>query len=81
MPVFYVYILQCRDKNNHLTLYTGSTQDLMQRIDLHQSGIGAKYTRGKDLQLMFFETLMSRSDAMKREYEIKNYSVSKKKKF
>ncbi|MEI6614524.1 MAG: GIY-YIG nuclease family protein [Chrysiogenales bacterium] len=40
---FFVYILQCRDG----TFYTGYTPDLVRRLELHNSGIGAKYTRSR----------------------------------
>ena len=39
----YVYILSCSDN----TLYTGWTNDLERRINVHSSGKGAKYTRGR----------------------------------
>ena len=77
--VYYVYILNCRSKKTEQeSLYTGSTQDLKKRIDQHQSGRGARYTRGKTLQLMYFETFLTRSEAMKREYEIKTFPTVKK---
>ena len=41
MPA-YVYILRCRDES----LYTGWTNDLEKRLEAHNSGKGAKYTRG-----------------------------------
>ena len=40
---FFVYILQCRDG----TFYTGYTPDLARRLELHNAGQGAKYTRGR----------------------------------
>lgn len=77
--VFYVYILKCKSrKTGKISLYTGSTQDLKTRIDQHQSGRGAKYTKGKQLKLMYFETFLTRSEAMKREYEIKSFSTDRK---
>lgn len=80
MPLYYVYILKCENKkkDENITLYTGSTQDLMKRFEQHRKGIGAKYTRGKKLELVYFETHLTRSDVMKREYEIKSYTSSKK---
>jgi putative endonuclease len=41
--IFYVYILECKDD----TYYTGYTPNLEKRIELHNSGKGAKYTRGR----------------------------------
>ena len=64
----YVYILQCADN----TLYSGYTNDLERRINLHNSGKGAKYTRGRTpVKLRYFEEYQTKSEAMKREYAIK----------
>ncbi len=64
-----VYILECADK----TLYTGITNDLDHRIHEHENGRGAKYTRGRaPFTLLYTETHSSRSQALKREAEIKS---------
>lgn len=64
----YVYILKCIDG----TLYTGYTNNLEKRINDHNSGKGAKYTRGRiPVELIYFEEYISKSEAMKREYRIK----------
>lgn len=79
MPLYYVYMLKCVNRTTkESTLYTGSTQDLVIRFGQHQRGKGAKYTRGKELELVYFETHLTRSEAMKREYEIKQLSSEKK---
>jgi len=79
MPLYYVYILKCENKKNgNISLYTGSTQDLMKRFEQHRRGLGAKYTMGKNLELAYFETHLTRSAVMKREYEIKTYTSLKK---
>ena len=78
MPAYYVYILICTNKSGTTTLYTGSTQDLVKRVEQHRTGKGARYTKGKQVALGYFETVLSRSAAMKREYEIKTYPVSRK---
>lgn len=71
----YVYIIRCSDN----TLYTGWTNDLEKRIKAHSNGTGAKYTRGRGpVELVYFEEFDDKKDAMKREYEIKKYSRSKK---
>ena len=70
----YCYILECSDK----TLYTGYTNDLSKRIKAHNSGKGAKYTRGRrPCKLVYYETFNSKSEAMRREYYIK-HKLSKK---
>ncbi len=63
-----VYILRCADG----TLYTGITNDLSRRIAEHESGQGAKYTKGRGpFQLVFEEVFQSRGLASKRENKIK----------
>jgi len=63
-----VYILQCADG----TLYTGITNDLARRVAEHESGTGAKYTKGRGpLQLVYHESCEDRGLASKRENEIK----------
>lgn len=71
----YVYILECSDK----TLYTGWTNDINKRIECHNSGKGAKYTRGRlPVKLVYFELLDNKSLALKREIEIKKLSKKDK---
>ncbi|MDG1707730.1 MAG: GIY-YIG nuclease family protein [Emcibacteraceae bacterium] len=70
-----LYILKCSDD----TLYTGITNDLDKRISDHESGNGAKYTRGRaPLTLVYNETHENRSTASKREYEVKKLSRPEK---
>ena len=65
-----VYILRCGDG----TLYTGITNDLNHRIAEHESGRGAKYTRGRGpFQLVYQETYDGRGPASQRENEIKSF--------
>jgi putative endonuclease len=72
---FCVYILLCTDGS----YYTGYTKDLDARTRLHQTGNGAKYTKShKPQKLAYFELLDSRSEAMKREREIKKLSHQQK---
>ena len=64
-----VYILRCADG----TLYTGITNDLERRLAEHESGQGAKYTKGRGpLKLMYQEICQGRGLASKREMEIKS---------
>ena len=63
-----VYILRCADG----TLYTGVTTDVQRRFSAHQSGKGAKYTRGRGpLELVYREECLSKGSALKRELAIK----------
>ena len=68
---WYLYILRCKDS----TLYTGITTDVEKRFEAHQSGKGAKYTRGRGpLELVYRETCGTHSDALKRECAVKALS-------
>ena len=65
---WYLYILRCRDDS----LYTGITTDVEKRLEMHRSGKGAKYTRGRaPLELVYREKCGDHSQALKRELEIK----------
>lgn len=71
----YVYILKCSDN----TLYTGYTNDLTNRLKAHNNGNGAKYTRGRlPVELVYFEQYETKSEAMKREYFIKQLTREEK---
>jgi putative endonuclease len=70
-----VYILQCADG----TLYTGWTTDLEQRLRAHNSGQGAKYTRGRrPVSLVYWEEQPNRSAAQRREAAIRRLSRADK---
>ena len=66
--IWYLYILRCGDGS----LYTGITTDVQARLEVHCSGKGAKYTRGRGpLELVYSEECGTHSDALKRELAIK----------
>lgn len=70
-----LYIVQCSDD----TFYTGIAKDLDARIDLHNTGKGARYTRARrPVKLVYSEILENKSLALQREYEIKTWSRSRK---
>ena len=72
---WHLYILRCGDG----TLYTGITTDVEKRLEMHRSGKGAKYTRGRSpLELVYQEFCGSRSDALKRELAVKKLSREQK---
>lgn len=71
----YVYIAECSDG----TYYTGYTTDVERRIKEHNQGTGAKYTRGRlPVLSVYSEEYETRSQAMKREYEIKQLTREEK---
>lgn len=73
--MFYVYILKCKDN----TLYTGFTVNLEKRVETHNKGLGAKYTRGRTpVKLVYKEEYETKSEALKREYAIKKLNKKQK---
>ena len=76
---YFVYLLVAHLKNNKKISYVGYTNDIKKRLNLHNSGKGAKFTRGKKWKLVYYEKYDSKSDAMKNEYTLKkNYKLRKK---
>ncbi len=70
MP-YYVYIVLCKDGS----YYTGYAKDLKHRVEQHKKGQGARYTRMHEVdKIVYKEEFDSRSEAMKREREIKSLS-------
>ena len=66
-----VYILRCSDDS----LYTGITKDLPKRIETHNQGKGAKYTRGRlPVKLVWNKAKLTESEARKEEARIKSLS-------
>jgi len=73
--IWWVYILRCRDG----TYYTGVTNDLPRRLDAHNAGTGARYTRGRGpVELVYREQAESHSQALRREYAIKQLTRQEK---
>lgn len=71
----YVYIVKCSDES----LYTGITDDLKRRVNEHNSKRGAKSLKGKlPVILVYQEEYKTKSEALKREYEIKTWKREKK---
>ena len=67
----YTYILRCKDD----TLYTGWTNNLEKRIEAHNAGKGAKYTKARiPVELVYYEQFETKEEAMKREFAIKQMS-------
>ena len=72
---FYVYMLRCADD----TLYTGYTNDVPKRLEAHNTGRGAKYTRSRrPCKLVWACAYDTKSDAMKREYAVKQLTRREK---
>jgi len=73
--VHYVYILRCANS----TLYVGSTHDLQARLKAHNNGRGAAYTfKYRPVHLVYSEMYQTKTDALKRERQLKHWSHGKK---
>lgn len=72
---YFTYIVRCRDG----VLYTGYTNDIKERINKHNRGEGAKFTRGRiPVELVYWEEFPSREEAMRREWAIKKLNREQK---
>lgn len=70
-----VYIVECADG----TLYTGWTTDVDRRVQAHNEGKGAKYTRARlPVRLVYCETCADKTTALRREHAIKHMSRAQK---
>ena len=74
---YYVYMLKSLTKKP--VTYVGYTKDLKSRIILHNTGKGAKFTRGRKWKLIYKEIIKSKSKAISREYYIKKNKTLRKK--
>lgn len=75
MDNYFIYILECDDG----TLYTGYTTDLDHRLQMHNEGKGAKYTRSRlPVRRVYDEVFDTKRAAMQREYAIKQLTKRQK---
>ena len=68
--IYYVYVLGSYNKANFVT-YVGYTNNLKKRLNLHNKGKGAKFTRGRRWKIIYTEKCATKSEAISREYYIK----------
>ncbi len=74
-PMHFVYIVRCADGS----LYTGYALDPRERIRVHNTGRGARYTSGRrPVRLVYSESFETLSEALKREYELKRWPRARK---
>ena len=76
--MYYVYLIITKNKKRTIS-YVGYTNNLVNRIDLHNSSKGAKFTKGRKWKLIYYKKFKKKSIAMKEEYKLKkNYKLRKK---
>ena len=79
METCFVYVLGSLDSNSKSRTYVGWTTDLDRRIAEHNSGIGARSTRGRKWHLLYAELCITRREAMSREWHLKRDQEMRKK--
>ena len=73
--MWFVYIILCLDNS----FYTGVSNNPQKRFLDHKNGKGGRYTRShKPIKMIFQESYSNKTDALKRERQIKGWSRSKK---
>ena len=75
---FYVYVLGSK-KNGIKKTYVGWTINLNKRLNKHNSGSGAKSTRGRTWKIIYKEKFFTKIEAMSREYYLKKNKKLRKK--
>ena len=66
----FVYVIGSY-QSSKLTTYVGYTNNLKNRLILHNTGRGAKFTRGRDWKIIYSEKYNTKNEALSREYYIK----------
>ena len=67
---YYVYVIRS-DNQSRVITYVGYTNNLKKRLILHNSGKGAKFTRGRQWKIIYSEKFDTKNEAKSREYYIK----------
>ena len=75
---YYVYLILSKVKNKSIS-YVGYTNNIKNRIKLHNNGKGAKFTKGRKWSLAYIKKFTSKKKAMREEYKLKkNYELRNK---
>ena len=76
--MFYVYLIISTNKDKSIS-YVGYTNNLKNRLLLHNKGKGAKFTKGRKWKLIYYRKYKNKSIALKEEYKLKkNLKLRKK---
>ena len=67
---YFVYMILTKQKDN-FTSYVGYTNNLTKRLLLHNNSRGAKFTKGRKWELIYYKKYSTKSNAMKGEYRLK----------
>lgn len=75
---FFVYMIGSKAKNKTIS-YVGYTNNLKNRLNLHNTSKGAKFTRGRKWKLIYYKKYKSKNEAMKYEYKLKKNHILRNK--
>ena len=75
--MYFVYMLLSLD--NFKNTYVGYTKNLSGRLKLHNSGKGAKYTKGRSWKIIYSKKFTTKSEALKSGYKLKKNFLLRKK--
>ena len=79
--VYFVYMILAKHNDRYIS-YVGYTNNLENRLKLHNSSKGAKFTKGKSWKIIYKKKYLLKSSAMKNEYKLKkNYKLRNEIKF
>ena len=76
--IYFVYLIATIRKNKTIS-YVGYTKDLKKRLSLHNSGKGAKFTRGAKWKIIYKKKYKNKQDAMSGEFKLKKNFILRKK--
>ena len=68
---YFVYLLISGTNDKSVT-YVGYTSNIKNRVRLHNTSKGAKFTRGRKWKLIYYSTFKTKIEAMRAEYKLKN---------
>ena len=75
---YFVYLITSENKKKIIS-YVGYTNNLKKRLNLHNSGKGAKFTKGKEWKIIYYKKYLKKNNAMSEEYKLKkNYRLRNK---
>ena len=75
---YFVYLIVSKSNYKKIS-YVGYTNNINKRLNLHNNGKGAKFTKGRKWKLVYLKKYISKKKAMSEEYKLKkNYKLRKK---
>ena len=74
---YFVYLIVSKSKYKKIS-YVGYTNNINKRLNFHNNGKGAKFTRGRKWKLVYYKKYISKKKAMSEEYKLKkNFKLRK----